>query len=316
MAAEISKLIGYELPDRPVSWLKRDLILYALGIGAKDDSDDLSFIYELDPNFAAFPTYPVVLTFKGDSQELNLFAETMKSSALPGLPPVDLGKSVHGSQSIEILKPLPLTSGPGWKWKTKYTGVSENKSGVVITNENLLVDPQGVPYARLYSSSFNIGMKITGQKFAKVIAGPPQAKPIPKDRKADWVVRQQSAPDQALLYRLSGDYNPLHIDPQVGRAAGFGGTILHGLATFGFAARALLNAIAYNEPESLKFFGVRFTSPVKPGDVLETHAWEVGPGPDGTIEVAFVTKNLTSGKDALGGGIAYITKAQAILASL
>ncbi|KAJ3774561.1 peroxisomal dehydratase [Lentinula raphanica] len=316
MAAEISKLIGYEAPDRPVSWLKRDLILYALGIGGGDSNDDLSYIYELDPNFAAFPTYPVVLTFKGDSQDVNLFAETMKSSALPGLPAVDLGKSVHGSQSIEILKTLPVASGPGWKWKTKYTGVSENKSGVVITSENLLVDPQGVPYAKLYSSSFNIGMKITGDKFAKVIAGPPQAKPIPKDRKPDWVVRQKTSPDQALLYRLSGDYNPLHIDPQVGRAAGFGGTILHGLATFGFAARALISAVAYDEPDTLKFIGVRFTSPVKPGDVLETHVWEVGPGPTGTgtIEVAFVTKNLTSGKDALGGGIAYVVKAQALLA--
>ncbi|KAF9077440.1 peroxisomal dehydratase [Rhodocollybia butyracea] len=318
MAAEVSKIVGCELPDRPVTWLKRDLILYALGIGAKNDNEDLSYLYELDPNFAAFPTYPVVLPFKGDSQELNLFAETMKTD-VPGLPPADLSKSVHGSQSIEILKPLPSASGPGWKWKTKYTGLSENKSGVVLTTENQLVDPQGVLYAKLYASTFYIGMKITGDKFAKVIAGPPQAKPIP-DGKAHWVVRQNTAIEQALIYRLSGDYNPLHIDPQVGLAGGFGGTILHGLATFGFAARALLDAIAYNEPETLKFISARFTSPVKPGDVLETHAWEVGPGPAGspedTIEVSFVTKNLTSGKDALGGGIAYIIKAPVILASL
>jgi peroxisomal enoyl-CoA hydratase 2 len=290
-----------------------------------------------DPNFAAFPTYPVILYFKGDSQELNLFSEIAKTDSLPGLPKADLGKLVHGSQSIEIFKPLPLASGPGWKWKTRYTGISENKTGVVTTAENVLVDPKGVPYAKLYSSTFYIGMKITGEKFAKSIAGPPQAKPIPKDKRAHWVVRQQTTPEQALIYRLSGDYNPLHIDPQVGRAAGFGGPILHGLATFGFAARALLNAIAYNEPEKLKFIGARFTSPVKPGDVLETHVWEVGPGPDGTIEVSFITKNLTTGKvrfvsfrkygllsdyglcfrqDSLGGGIAYIEKAPAILASM
>ncbi|KAF5389610.1 hypothetical protein D9757_004218 [Collybiopsis confluens] len=316
MAAEVSKLIGHELPDRPVSWLKRDVILYALGIGVKDGGDEFSFIYELDPLFATFPTFPVVLVFKGDSQEVNLFADIAKTDDLPGLPKADLGKMVHGSQSLEILKPLPVASGPGWKWKTKYTGVSENKSGVIVTAENILVDPQGVPYAKLYASTFYIGMKITGKSFAKAIAGPPQAKPIPKDRKADWVARQQTSPEQALIYRLSGDYNPLHIDPQVGRLAGFGGPILHGLATFGFAARALLNAIAYNEPEKLKLIGVRFTSPVKPGDVLETHAWEVGPGPDETTEIAFVTKNLTSGKDALGGGIAYIEKAPAIMASL
>ncbi|KIK68669.1 hypothetical protein GYMLUDRAFT_68519 [Collybiopsis luxurians FD-317 M1] len=304
-ASEISKVVGYELPDKPVTWLKRDLVLYALGIGANEAEEDLPFVY--DAKFAAFPTYPVVLTFKGDSEELNVFADRMRGDKLPGMPPVDPNKIVHASQSIEILKPLPLTGGPGWKWKARYTGISENKSGVVLTAENVLVDPQNVPYAKLYSSSFNLGMKITGDKFTKVIAGPPQAKPIP-NRKPDWVYKDQTSPSQALVYRLSGDYNPLHIDPAIGKAAGFGGVILHGLSTFGFAARALLKAIGGNKPDSLKFFGVRFTSPVKPGDALETQIWEVGPGPNGTTEVTFVTKNLRTGKDALGGGIAYIVK--------
>jgi len=80
-----------------------------------------------------------------------------------------------------------------------------------LTAENTLVDPQGVEYAKLYSSSFNIGAKATGQKFSKVIAGPPQAKPIPKDRKPDWSVKDKTTPEQAIVFRLSGDYNPLHI---------------------------------------------------------------------------------------------------------
>jgi acyl dehydratase len=129
-------------------------------------------------------------------------------------------------------------------------------------------------------------------------------------------VQDQTSAEQAMVFRLSGDYNPLHIgestisvpfslksmpilstaDPAIGKAAGFGGTILHGLSTFGFGARALIKAIGGGDPRSLKFFGVRFTSPVKPGDALETEAWEVGPGPEGTIEVAFVTKDLTSNK--------------------
>jgi len=308
MSTEVAKLVGHELPDRPVTWLKRDLILYALGVGVKNTEDDLRFVYELNSKFAALPTYPVVLTFKGDSPELNLFVERMRGSKLPGLPPADPMRSVHGSQSIEILKPLPLSSGPGWKWKTKYTGISENKSGVVITAENLLVDPHNIPYAKLYSASFNIGMKITGEKFNKMIAGPPQAKPIPKDRKPDWVFKDETTLEQALIFRLSGDYNPLHIDPAIGKAGGFGGVILHGLSTFGFAARALLKSVGGNQPDALKLFGVRFTSPVKPGDALETQIWEVGPGPNGTTEVTFVTKNLKTGKDALGGGIAYIVK--------
>jgi hypothetical protein len=143
------------------------------------------------------------------------------------------------------LKPLPLVSGPGWKWSTKYTGVSENsedalslslerihilhtESGLVLMAQNTLLDPSGVPYARLYvcwaqqssystyltvvlqSSSFNLGAKATGEKFSKFIAGPPQSKQVP-DRKPDWVVTDQTSPGQAIVYRLSGDYNPLHI---------------------------------------------------------------------------------------------------------
>jgi acyl dehydratase len=86
------------------------------------------------------------------------------------------------------------------------------------------------------------------------------------------------------------------IDPKIGKGAGFGGVILHGLSTFGFAARGVLKAVGGNDPTALRLFGVRFTSPVKPGDALETQIWEVGAGPDGTTEVTFITKNLTNGK--------------------
>ncbi|TFK52798.1 peroxisomal dehydratase [Heliocybe sulcata] len=308
MSVDLAKVVGHQSPDKPVAWNKRDLLLYAVGIGAK--KEDFPFVYELDKKFAPFPTYPVALGLKGEDQDVNSFAEKGKIEGAPGLPNFDLNRVVHGSQTIEILKPLPAVSGHGWKLKEKICGVHENKSGIIVDAETTLADGNGTAYARLYSSAFHIGSKVTGTKFDKVIAGPPQGKPIPKDRKPDWVVKDQTSPDQAIVYRLSGDYNPLHIDPRIGQAAGFGGIILHGLSTYGFAARALLSAIGGNDPHALKFFGCRFTSPVKPGDVLETSAWEVGPGPDGTIEVAFVTKNLTSGKAALGGGIAYIKKVE------
>ncbi|KAJ7206509.1 peroxisomal dehydratase [Mycena pura] len=305
MATDLSKVVGYELPAKPVSWNKRDLLIYAAGVGAK--ADDLGIVY--DKSFAPLPTFPVVLPFKGDSQELNLFAERMMGQPIPSMPRLDPNRVVHGMQSIEILKDLPLVSGPGWTWKTRYTGIVENKSGIIMTAENILLDPKGVPYAKLYSSSFNLGAKARGENYSKSIAGPPQGKPIPKDRKPDWTVQDKTSPEQAIVFRLSGDYNPLHIDPAIGQGAGFGGVILHGLSTFGFAARGLIKAIGGNDPRSLTFFGLRFTSPVKPGDALETQAWQVGAGPAGTIEVAFITKNLTSGKVVLGGGTAYIRKA-------
>ena len=102
----------------------------------------------------------------------------------------------------------------------------------------------------------------------------------------------------------------LLIDPTIGEAAGFGGVILHGLSTFGFGARAVVSAVGGGKPDSLKYFGVRFTAPVKPGDALETSIWEVGPGPNGTTEVAFITKDATTGKVCLGAGVAYVIKTE------
>ncbi|TFK41684.1 peroxisomal dehydratase [Crucibulum laeve] len=306
MPGDLSKVVGFTLPDKPVSWNKRDLLTYAAGVGAK--ADEFPFVYELDKNFAAIPTYPVVLALKGADQDVNLFADRIKGRPIPGMPPVDPGRIVHATQSIEILKNLPLVSGPGWTWKTRYTGVVENKSGIILFAENLLVDPNGTPYAKLYSSSFNLGAKATGEKYSNFIAGPPNGKPIPKERKADWVVTEKTSPEQAIVFRLSGDYNPLHIDPRIGKSAGFGGVILHGLSTFGFAARAIIKTAGAGDPKTLKLFGVRFTAPVKPGETLETSVWEVGKGPNGTTEVVFETKNVETGKVVLGQGVAYVLK--------
>ena len=159
------------------------------------------------------------------------------------------------------------------------------------------------------SSMFNLTGKITGKKYTFSVSSLPAAKPIPRDRAPDWVEMEQTSMSQALIYRLSGDYNPLHVgtrlfipdrlseradgpkDPGPGRIV-----ILHGLATLGFTARALVRMVGHGKPSSLRYLNVRFTAPVVPGDGLETSAWNVGAGPDGVREVVFEVKNTRTGK--------------------
>ncbi|KAI0291598.1 peroxisomal dehydratase [Multifurca ochricompacta] len=295
----LQSIVGREYGADPVSWNKRDLLAYALGIGATPAEQQ--FVNELHPSFAAFPTFPVVLFLKGKDDSVTEFTNTInRTNAIKGLPYFDPSHLVHATQSIEILKPLPLVSGPGWLLKKRLISIRENKSGVILENEFVLVDPDETPYARLTTAMFNLTGKITGQRYTRSVVSLPEAKPIPRDRAPNWVVADRTYVHQALIYRLSGDYNPLHIDPNASSSGG--GVILHGLSTLGFAARALIRTVGYGRPSSLQYLNVRFTAPVTPGDGLETSAWDVGSGPGGVIEVAFEVRNTRTGKVVIGGG--------------
>ncbi|KAI9437953.1 peroxisomal dehydratase [Lactarius indigo] len=290
LSRSLDSLVGSEYGADPVSWNKRDLLTYALGIGATLAEQQ----FLADPSFAAFPTYPVVLFLKGNEDSIAAFTESInRTNHIKGLPYFNPSRLLHATQSIEILKPLPL----------RLISIRENKSGVILESEFTLVDPSGTPYTRITTAMFNLAGKITGQRYTRSVSSLPATIPIPQDRAPDWVTEEQTSPSQSLIYRLSGDYNPLHVDPGPGNRV-----ILHGLSTLGFAARALVRMIGHGRPSSLRYLNVKFTAPVAPGDGLETSAWNVGTGPDGVREVAFEVKNTRTGKIVIGGGHARFEK--------
>lgn len=257
-----------------MSWNKRDLLLYAASIGIREP--EFPFIYELDPNFAAYPTYPVILSLKGDTQEVTNFAEVsgaIGSASTPGLPKVDLKKLVHGDQKIEILKPLPVTSEGGeFVLQKKQVGVWDKGSGMLMEHELRLIDKKtNTTYAILGGSSFVIG--------AGGFGGPKQPKKPdnkPPAKQPDVVVQQTLADNVHLFYRLNSDYNPLHIDPTIGPKSGFKGAILQGLCSWAHAAHAITKTYAKSQPNALVMFEARFAKPVYPGDTLITEIWKTG----------------------------------------
>jgi acyl dehydratase len=287
-----------------VNWNRRDLLLYAVGIGAR--RDELRTLYELDPNWHPFPTYPLVLGLKGDHTDINNFNDMKDGGGkTPGLPPLNPERLVHAEQSIHILKPIPAVSGPGWKLTRKCVGAKDTGKGLIIDTAQELVSPSGEVYTRMVGSAYVFGKFDLGG-FNKSIAPPQPLKAVskPPAREADIVFSEKTSEEQAVIYRLSGDYNPLHIFPEIGKRLGFPGAILHGICSYGHAARAIVLKAAGGDGTRLTYMSARFTLPVMPGDELETSMW-LTKIPEGT-RVDFVTKNKASGKVCIGGGVALI----------
>lgn len=312
---DFDKSIGFVQPSRPVSWNRRDVLLYNVGVGVGPEM--LDFNYEKSEAFRALPTYPLVLPFKGEGQEVNDFADLVSGRGeVPGFPTLDTNTLVHAEQSLIVHRSLPVASGPGWQLKKQVTAVADKKTGLILEGTSVLVDPVGHPYATMVSSSFYRGGG-QGTGYAKSISGknkvPPGKVPAGRDQTPDFSQTEKTWPAQAAIYRLSGDYNPLHIDPAIGVNSGLGGVILHGLCSYGFATRAVLRSvnpqdgIAGAPVSALHKLSARFTSPVKPGDELRTDVWiTCKDETKGRYQLAFEQTNLASGRKSLGGGFAEV----------
>lgn len=233
--------VGHTDPPQPVAWNRRDLLLYAVGIGASENA--LDYVYEQSPGFRAFPTYPLVLGLKGTSDDTTIFSDMISSrGAVPGFPELDPNTIVHGEQSIEVLHEIPLVSGEGWTLRKQVVAVHDKGSGLILESEMRLVSPVGRTHALMRGATFYRGGG-QGTGYSKSLTPKaPVGKP-PANTSPTFVLREKTNAAQAAVYRLSGDYNPLHIDPEIGQKGGLGGCILHGLCSYGFAARAVLQAV-------------------------------------------------------------------------
>ncbi|WP_439814278.1 MaoC/PaaZ C-terminal domain-containing protein [Zavarzinia sp. CC-PAN008] len=284
MAIDYERLKARVIPDVVQELRPRDIILYALGIGLGADPLDeaqLRFVYE--DGLRMLPTMPVVLAAPG------FWAKEPDTG-------IDWVKLLHGEQGLVIHRPLPTTGTlVGRTTVDEIIDKGPGKGALMFSTRKIFDQATGELVATSTSTSFMRGDGGFGGP-----AGPtPQPHAIP-DRAADQVVEIATAPNAALIYRLSGDYNPLHIDPAVGKAAGFRQPILHGLCSFGVAGHALLKGLCGYEPDRLKAMQVRFTSPVYPGETLRTEIWQ-----DGAI-ASFRTTVVERGVVALNNGRAEI----------
>jgi len=252
----------------PASFYRRDAIIYALGTGAKE----LKFLYENHPQFSVLPWYPIVLGFKGNSSDVVGFPSdamiNLRSHASGS--PIPAGAVLDGERYLEVLKPLP-NEGGNFLQKGRYIAISDKKTGALVESEDLITDEKGTPYIRIISGAFYVG--VTGFESAGTSNSKKFSVP---SREPDKVVEQKTDKQQAVLYRLSGDYNPLHVDPEMAPVFGFKEPILHGLCTMGHSARHVLGAFANNDTSKFKAIKVRFANPVYPGETLVTKMWKEG----------------------------------------
>ncbi len=185
---------------------------------------------------------------------------------------IDFLKVLHGEQHLEIHKPLPVEGSIVARNRVTEVVDKGEGRGALLFVERKVFDETGQD---LLSTQSSVIFARGNGGFGGPVTSAPRPHPLP-DRAPDVTIDIQTAAQAALLYRLSGDHNPLHADPEVAEKAGFDAPILHGLASYGVAARAVLKAAGGASAARMKSFGLRFSSPVYPGDLISTDIWRDG----------------------------------------
>ncbi|CAG0965772.1 3-hydroxyacyl-CoA dehydrogenase / 3a,7a,12a-trihydroxy-5b-cholest-24-enoyl-CoA hydratase / enoyl-CoA hydratase 2 [Myxococcaceae bacterium] len=246
------------------SYDSRDLALYALGVGAARDPLDASerkFVYELDPTFQALPTFGVM-----PQSSAMLAAAKDGTLSLPGMS-FGLDRLLHGEQYMELRGPLPRAAKLRHRFRMKEAYDKDPNAVIVFAISSEDENGEEIVYNEM--TAFVKGVGGWGGD-----RGPSGDVNVPPDREPDAVIEERTDPNQTLLYRLSGDWNPLHADPAFATAFGYEKPILHGLCTFGHCGRHLVRAFCENDGRWLKSIKVRFAKNVYPGETLVTRMWK------------------------------------------
>lgn len=251
--------VGHTFPPVTRRWSSRDAILYALGVGAGqgDPTRELDYTTEHGDgsDLLVLPTFASALL--GD----------VPLRYLPEMGDFSLVQVLHAEQRIELYESLPA-SGEA-TLTTRVVDIADKRSGALIYTETMLADP--ITDSPLGTLRYGIFVRGEGGFTSHSRAQDPGW--TPPSRAADVVVTYRTAVDQALLYRLSGDHNPLHWDPEFAELAGFSQPILHGLCVYGYAGRALLHTACDSSPDRFGSMQARFTQPVIAGSELKIHVW-------------------------------------------
>jgi acyl dehydratase len=253
-------LVGVPSEPQLRSWDSKDALLYAVGVGAGlgDPLQELEFTTENSQGIEqqVLPTFAVLVAQARIGRSLGDFDRAML---------------VHAEQYFELHRPLPVEGTVSTT--STVTGIYDKGSGALVVTENVAVDvATGEPLVTSRGGTF-----IRGEGGFGGPRGADQSWELP-DRAPDHQVVRETRPEQALIYRLSGDRNPLHVDPKFAARGGFSQPILHGLCTYGVTGRALLRVLCDGDPARFRSMSGRFSRPVLPGEPLTVSIWRIADG--------------------------------------
>lgn len=261
MPIDYPAVLKFRTEAAPYSWSDRDVMLYALGIGMGGNplnERELQFVNEA---FATPRPLKVVPTF----------ASVCVWGARPGVIDLNRVMVVDGERDITFHRPIPVEASVTADARVRGVYDKGKEKGAIIQNEIVVRDGDGGKIVTILSSIFARG----DGGFGGPSEGMLEPHEVPRrapDRSIDIPIRQ----DQALIYRLSGDRNPLHSDPEFARRAGFPRPILHGMCTYGLTCRAVLQTYADYDPSAFHRHRVRFSAPVFPGETITINLWKDG----------------------------------------